>query len=83
MPEMCGYISGTTELVAVVQFEERFVSGHTFRYAVSARNLKPALAAGAVGKPQRLKPPLAELILASLKRCPDTNLLSTCTTTRK
>jgi hypothetical protein len=58
---------------------KRFVSGHAFRHADPARDLKPALAAGTREAPAA-KAALSTTLSASLKRCPDTNLFFDCTT---
>src|SRR5580765_4691054 len=68
--------------MAVVQFEKRFVSGHAFRHAAKNSRVPGFSRCAATGKPRRLKPFTLVALVASLKRCPDTNLFSNCTITR-
>src|SRR5580765_752585 len=68
--------------MVVVQFEKRFVSGRAFRHAAKNRRVPGFSRCAATGKPRRLKPFTLVALVASLKRCPDTNLFSNCTITR-
>jgi hypothetical protein len=61
----------SSHLIAVVaHFEERFVSGHAFRHAVSARNLRLALAAGAVGQASAAKAAYLRAIIGIAEAMP-------------
>ena len=71
--------SGSENLV-VVQFEKRFVSGRALRRTTTSGGCRFSGSARA----KWLKPfGICENSAASLKRSPDTNRLSNCTTTEK